>query len=106
MSELTAKCELPWFYPQSPNWTKAEWHIMVWCGNAHAHVDLSPMFWNGSSHRNFPSFVLGYEDEEPAQPTIYDADELADWATLLAWLNAQPWREWTLPNAPSQEPMS
>jgi DNA polymerase IIIc chi subunit len=103
MSDITAKCELPWYYPQDPNWTKAEWHIMVWCGAAHAHVDISSMFWTGTSHHDFPHFILGYEDEEPAQPSISSADELADWAKLLTWLNAQPWPEWSLPDVTNSD---
>jgi len=98
MNEIRATCELPWWYPQNPNWSKPEWHIMVWCGNAHAHVDLSGMFWTSSSHTDFPHIVLGYQDEEPSHPEIHSIAELADWAKLLIWLNAQPWPEWSLPD--------
>lgn len=97
MSDLTAKYEAPWWLPSRSSWVKPEHHVMVWCGEAHAHVDLGPMFWTDSPRRDFPHIVLGYQDEEPSQPEIHDADSLADWARLLAWLNAQPWPDWSLP---------
>lgn len=55
---------------------------MVWCGEAHAHVDLGPMFWTDSPRRDFPHIVLGYQDEEPSQPEIHDADSLAEPARM------------------------
>jgi hypothetical protein len=54
------------------------------------------MFWTNSPRRDFPHIVLGYEDEEPLQPEIHGASELADWAKLLVWLNAQPWPDWSV----------
>lgn len=91
MSDLTAKHYLPWWL--SSRSSKPEHHVMVWCGEAHAHVDLGPMFY---TNRDFPHIVLGYQDEEPSQPEVHSAAELADWAKLLAWLNEQPWPDWSV----------
>jgi hypothetical protein len=103
VSDLTAKCELPWWIPQDSGWTKVQWHIMVWCGSAHAHVDLSRMFWQGPSYWPYPHIILGYRDEELSLPDIHNSPELADWAKLLTWLNEQPWPEWSLPDVTNSD---